>query len=91
VTYLLSFGCVVQATDELILAHVGLAILLACLPIRVVVLAVLLEFFTRSLEFRREQTERHHAAPAGVVAPHPCGARAVHGTGQHQGRPVLGS
>lgn len=47
-----------QATDELILAHVGLAILLACLPFRIVVLVVLLEFFTRSLEFRREQTER---------------------------------
>ncbi|CAI5475385.1 unnamed protein product [Closterium sp. Yama58-4] len=46
------------ATDELIAVHIVLAILLAILPVRVVVLLVLGDVFTREMEFRRDQTRR---------------------------------
>eukprot|EP00850_Spirogloea_muscicola_P012469 SM000080S22984 [mRNA] locus=s80:576434:580910:- [translate_table: standard] len=47
-----------QATDELVAAHVVLAVSLAVLPVRIVVLFATLEFFTRRLELRRSQADR---------------------------------
>lgn len=64
-----------QATDELILGHLAMAMALAFLPFRLIVFLLIADLFTRNLEFRREHTakvirrltEWWHRIPAAPV------------------------
>jgi hypothetical protein len=51
-------SCILQATDKAILALLMMALCLAFLPTRLLVLAMFLEVFTNNSPLRRASTER---------------------------------
>eukprot|EP01018_Ginkgo_biloba_P026955 Gb_01320 [translate_table: standard] len=54
----LLLGAFPQATDKAAVALILLAVILACLPLKIVILLAFLEIFTRQMPLRRATTER---------------------------------